>query len=116
MPSVGDMSLEVRPVTASEFPDWLRAVNTGFLRPPTVTEEEVASRLPHMDLARTQGVFDDGRCVATFRSFAQELTTVGGATVPSDAVTNVTVSPTHHAARAAHPDDGHGPGGRQGPR
>ncbi|MGW3735776.1 GNAT family N-acetyltransferase [Streptomyces sp. NPDC005148] len=89
------MSLEVRPVTASEFPDWLRAVNTGFLRPPTVTEEEVASRLPHMDLARTQGVFDDGRCVATFRSFAQELTTVGGATVPSDAVTNVTVSPTH---------------------
>ena len=55
MPSVGRMSLEVRPVTASEFPDWLRAVNTGFLRPPTVTEEEVASRLPHMDLARTQG-------------------------------------------------------------
>lgn len=48
-----------------------------------------------MDLARTQGVFDAGRCVATFRSFAQELTMVGGATVPSDAVTNVTVSPTH---------------------
>ncbi|WP_371795852.1 GNAT family N-acetyltransferase [Streptomyces sp. NBC_01718] len=89
------MSLEVRPVTASEFPDWLRAVNTGFLRPPTVTEGEVASRLPHMDLARTQGVFDAGRCVATFRSFTQELTVVGGATVPSDAVTNVTVSPTH---------------------
>lgn len=95
MPSVGRMSLEVRPVTASEFPDWLRAVNTGFLRPPTVTEGEVASRLPHMDLARTHGVFDAGRCVATFRSFAQELTMVGGATVPSDAVTNVTVSPTH---------------------
>ncbi|WP_326814618.1 GNAT family N-acetyltransferase [Streptomyces sp. NBC_01762] len=89
------MSLEVHPVTASEFPGWLRAVNTGFLRPPTVTEGEVASRLPHMDLARTQGVFDAGRCVATFRSFAQELTMVGGATVPSDAVTNVTVSPTH---------------------
>ena len=40
-------------------------------------------------------MFDAGRCVATFRSFAQELTVVGGATVPSDAVTNVTVSPTH---------------------
>lgn len=95
MPSVGHMSPEVRTVTASEFPGWLRAVNTGFLRPPTVTEGEAASRLPHMDLDRTQGVFDDGRCVASFRSFAQELTVVGGATVPSDAVTNVTVSPTH---------------------
>lgn len=89
------MSPEVRTVTASEFPSWLSAVNTGFLRPPTVTDEEVASRLPHIDLARTQGVFDDRRCVASFRSFAQELTVVGGATVPSDAVTNVTVSPTH---------------------
>ncbi|MGC5411827.1 GNAT family N-acetyltransferase, partial [Streptomyces sp. DT225] len=29
-----------------------------------------------------------------FRSFAQELTVVGGATVPTDAVTNVSVSPT----------------------
>ena len=33
--------------------------------------------------------------MATFRSFAQELTAVGGATVPADAVTNVTVSATH---------------------
>ncbi|MET7858771.1 GNAT family N-acetyltransferase [Streptomyces sp. NPDC005318] len=89
------MTLEIRSVTASEFPGWLRAVNTGFLRPPTVTDTEVASRLPHNDLSRVQGVFDDGRCVASFRSFAQELTVVGGATVPSDAVTNVTVSPTH---------------------
>ncbi|WP_406421188.1 GNAT family N-acetyltransferase [Streptomyces sp. NBC_00842] len=89
------MSPEVRTVTESEFPGWLRAVNTGFLRPPTVTEEEAASRLPHTDLSRTQGVFDDGRCVASFRSFAQELTVVGGAAVASDAVTNVTVSPTH---------------------
>ncbi|MDF6043300.1 GNAT family N-acetyltransferase [Streptomyces sp. JH14] len=89
------MTLEIRSVTASEFPGWLRAVNTGFLRPPTVTDTEVASRLPHNDLSRVQGVFDDGRCVASFRSFAQELTVVGGASVPSDAVTNVTVSPTH---------------------
>ncbi|MER7727862.1 GNAT family N-acetyltransferase [Streptomyces sp. NPDC096323] len=88
-------SLDVRPIAPSEFRDWLRAVNTGFLRAPTPSDEEVTGRLPYMDLARTQGVFDAGRCVATFRSFAQELTVVGGATVPTDAVTNVTVSPTH---------------------
>ncbi|THA59456.1 GNAT family N-acetyltransferase [Streptomyces sp. A0958] len=88
-------ALDARTVTPTEFPDWLRALNTGFLRPPTPSDEEVAGRLAYMDLSRTQGVFDAGRCVATFRSFAQELTVAGGATVPTDAITNVTVSPTH---------------------
>lgn len=90
------MSLDVRPVTASEFHDWLRAVHTGFLRSgPAVTDEEAAGRLAHVDPARTQGVFDAERCVATFRSFAQDLTVVGGATVPADAITAVTVTATH---------------------
>ncbi|MEV7107456.1 GNAT family N-acetyltransferase [Streptomyces atroolivaceus] len=91
------MSLDRRTVSEADFPDWLRAVGTGFLRsasaPPP--EEEVAVRLAHTDLSRLQGVFDAGRCVATFRSFAQELTVVGGAKVQADAVTAVTVSPTH---------------------
>ncbi|MDQ0794898.1 GNAT family N-acetyltransferase [Streptomyces sp. B1I3] len=89
------MSLDPRTVSAAEYPDWLRAVNTGFLRPSAGTDEEVALRLAHTDLSRVQGVFDAGRCVATFRSFAQELTVVGGARVPADAVTGVTVTPTH---------------------
>ncbi|MFF5725194.1 GNAT family N-acetyltransferase [[Kitasatospora] papulosa] len=91
------MSLDPRTVTAAEYPDWLRAVGTGFLRASTAVpgEEEVAVRLAHTDLARVQGVFDAGRCVATFRSFAQELTVVGGAKVRADAVTAVTVTPTH---------------------
>ncbi|WP_406343821.1 GNAT family N-acetyltransferase [Streptomyces sp. NBC_00648] len=88
-------SLDLRTVSEAEFVDWLKAVNTGFLRPPVVGERDAASRLANSDLARTQGVFDNGRCVATFRSFAQELTVVGGAAIPTSAVTNVTVSPTH---------------------
>ncbi|WP_327116240.1 GNAT family N-acetyltransferase [Streptomyces sp. NBC_01341] len=90
------MSHDPRTVTAAEYPDWLRAVGTGFLRAPSLPgEEEVAWRLARTDLARTQGVFDAGRCVATFRSFAQELTVVGGAAVRADAITAVTVTPTH---------------------
>lgn len=89
------MSVETRVITESEYPDWLRALNTGFLRPPVISDEEVASRLPHTDLARVRGAFDEGRCVATFRSFDQQLTTVGGAALPASAVSNVTVSPTH---------------------
>ncbi|MGW0465806.1 GNAT family N-acetyltransferase [Streptomyces sp. NPDC003027] len=89
------MSLEVRTVVESEYPDWLRAVHSGFLRPPVVADEEVADRLPHVDLSRVLGVFDQGRAVATFRSFTQELSTVGGGTLVADAVSAVTVAATH---------------------
>ncbi|NDZ77791.1 GNAT family N-acetyltransferase [Streptomyces sp. SID10853] len=89
------MAVDVRTVSDSEFPGWLRACRTGFLQSPAVSDEEVRSRRPHTDLARTQGAFDGGRCVATFRSFAQKITVVGGASLPSDAVSSVTVTATH---------------------
>ncbi|MFI1421873.1 GNAT family N-acetyltransferase [Streptomyces sp. NPDC020731] len=87
--------IDVRPITESEFADWQRALNTGFLREPTLSEEILDTRRAQFTPGRSVGAFDGGRCVATFRSFAQELTVVGGATVPADAVTNVTVTATH---------------------
>ncbi|MER5942119.1 GNAT family N-acetyltransferase [Streptomyces sp. NPDC001928] len=87
--------IDVRSITESDIPDWIRALNTGFLRGPEVAETEIADRASYLVPDRTLGAFDAGRCVATFRSFAQEITAVGGATVPADAISNVTVSPTH---------------------
>ncbi|WP_328426636.1 GNAT family N-acetyltransferase [Streptomyces sp. NBC_00443] len=87
--------IDVRPITEADIPDWTRALNTGFLRSPDVSETEVADRASYIVPSRTLGAFDTGRCVATFRSFAQEITAVGGAPVPADAISNVTVSPTH---------------------
>ncbi|MEV6395659.1 GNAT family N-acetyltransferase [Streptomyces sp. NPDC051907] len=89
------MSVDTRIVSEVEFPAWLRALNTGFLRTPVVGDDEVASRLAHTDMSRVRGAFEQGRCVATFRSFEQRLTAVGGASIPASAVSNVTVSPTH---------------------
>lgn len=88
---------EVRTIAASELPEWLESLKAGFLKPGRATESDVAQRAKHSDLARLQGAFDPetGRCVATFRSFAQELTVPGGAAVPSSAVSNVSVLPTH---------------------
>ncbi|WP_329218646.1 GNAT family N-acetyltransferase [Streptomyces sp. NBC_01485] len=86
---------DIRPITDAELPDWTRALNTGFLRPPTVTDQALADRRTTIADSRTSGAFDAGRCVATFRSFAQELTAVGGAPVPADAISNVAVSATH---------------------
>ncbi|MYW67847.1 GNAT family N-acetyltransferase [Streptomyces sp. SID8379] len=93
--------IDVRHITEDEFPAWCRALNTGFLRPPTVSDEDVARRRPHFDLTRVRAAFaptGEGagtRQVATFRSFAQELSLPGGGVVPADAISNVTVSPTH---------------------
>ncbi|MEU3144626.1 MULTISPECIES: GNAT family N-acetyltransferase [unclassified Streptomyces] len=88
--------IDVRLITETEFADWNRALNTGFLREPTSSEENLeARRRLCFTPGRSLGAFDGGRCVATFRSFAQELTAVGGAAVPADAITNVSVTPTH---------------------
>jgi predicted acetyltransferase len=50
---------------------------------------------PFVDLDRTWAAFDGPRLVAGLRSFANELTVPGGAQVAADAVTGVTVLPTH---------------------
>ncbi|MFD5034449.1 GNAT family N-acetyltransferase [Streptomyces sp. NPDC058405] len=92
-------SLEVRTITESEFSDWTRALDTGFLRPPVTSDQVLAYRLASTDLDRTWGAFDHGRCVATFRSLAQELTVPGGAVLSADGISNVTVSPTHRRRR-----------------
>ncbi|MFJ3642766.1 GNAT family N-acetyltransferase [Streptomyces sp. NPDC090108] len=86
---------DVRAVTEDDFEDWQRALRTGFLREPVLTAEERAAGRRQFVPGRLLGAFDGGRCVATFRSFAQEVTAVGGAFVAADAVSNVTVSPTH---------------------
>ncbi|MFF0748270.1 GNAT family N-acetyltransferase [Streptomyces sp. NPDC004267] len=89
------MSLEVRAIDESEFREWLLAKRAGFLMPPVIKDEDIADRRPHTDLNRAYGAFDRGRIVATFHSFPQRLSTVGGADLAADAVSAVTVAPTH---------------------
>ncbi|MGW6537781.1 GNAT family N-acetyltransferase [Streptomyces sp. NPDC055051] len=89
------MAVELRTVSESEFPEWLRALRTGFLNEPVVPDGLVADRLPHVDLDRTLGAVEGGRVVATFRSFRQRVSAVGGGGLTADAITQVTVAPTH---------------------
>jgi predicted acetyltransferase len=87
--------IDVRPVTEAEYPEWLRAVHAGFLREPVVSETELEARRSQFEPGRLLGAFDGDRCVATFRSFAQEVTAVGGELVAADAISAVTVTATH---------------------
>ncbi|MBN0045109.1 GNAT family N-acetyltransferase [Streptomyces actuosus] len=87
--------IDVRPIAEDEFADWQRALNTGFLLEPTLPPEILEVRRRNLASGRLLGAFDRGRCVATFRSFPQEVTAVGGTPVAADAITSVTVTPTH---------------------
>lgn len=89
------VSPEIRTLAESDVADWVRAVHTGFHLSPTASAAEAEARRPAYDLTRTQGAFDEGRCVATFRSMPRQLTVPGGAAVPASAVTNVSVTGTH---------------------
>jgi len=78
---------------------WLETVARGFLEPEPTAEtlEALRERNP---ARRMTGVFDpDGvvpeRPIATISSWTTELTVPGGATIPSRAISNVTVAPTH---------------------
>ena len=97
MPSVGLMAApEIRTLSEpDELTDWLRAVKTGFVNAADISQEEVETRRPSFELARAQGAYDGGRCVATFRTFTHQLTVPGGGTLPSCAVSTVTVTSTH---------------------
>ncbi|MFF3375539.1 GNAT family N-acetyltransferase [Streptomyces sp. NPDC002680] len=88
-------AIDIRPVSEDGLREWTRALSTGFLRSPEVSDVELEARRGQFLPGRTLGAFDGGRCVGTFRSFPQELSVGGGATVPADAISNVTVSPTH---------------------
>lgn len=85
----------MRTLTEADYPDWARANNTGFLVSTPYSADDLALRLPRLDLDRARGAFDAGRCVATYRSFAQELTVPGGQFVKSAAVSSVSVTSTH---------------------
>lgn len=90
------VGVEIREVLPEEMAEYRRAVLVGFQADPAGTEADVA----HLAEQITRpgwalGAFEDGRCVATFHSFRHEVTAVGGRAVPSNAVSRVTVTPTH---------------------
>ena len=88
------MTVEIRPVRDDELPAYFDALSTAFLDRPDV--DKVAAEVRQLwDLERTLAAFDADRLVATFRSFATELTVPGGACLPASAVSAVTVLPTH---------------------
>ncbi|MCG6497158.1 GNAT family N-acetyltransferase [Kitasatospora sp. A2-31] len=89
----GAGAVEIRAIAEDEIEPWDRALALGFLRPHV--ESAADYRRLQWEPGRLLAAVDDGRFVATFRSFDVELTVPGGAVVPANAITSVTVSATH---------------------
>lgn len=86
----------IRAVREDELEAWFQAFTTAFYiwhnADPRVMAE---ARRPTFDLDRVFGAFEGDTVVGTFRTFASELTLPGGGLVPVNAVSGVSVRPTH---------------------
>lgn len=90
------MPQTIRPITADELPAWFEAFGTAFYIWASDPHASAAARRDTMDLNRALAAFDEDKTiVGTYRSFTTRLTLPGGARVPVDAVSAVSVRPTH---------------------
>ncbi|WP_327678335.1 GNAT family N-acetyltransferase [Kitasatospora sp. NBC_00458] len=85
--------IEIRAIAEDEIGAWDRALVVGFLRPHVASAADY--RRLQWEPDRLLTAVDEGRFVATFRSFDTELTVPGGAVVTANALTAVTVTATH---------------------
>lgn len=86
-------------VDGTAFPAWLQVVARGF-QDGERSAEQIAAAQERSGYRRVTGVYDPvspvpEAPVATIASWLGELTVPGGATIPSCAISAVTVAPTH---------------------
>jgi predicted acetyltransferase len=95
----GGMSFSVRAIADDELVEWVAAMHVAFhVSRPAEDEARHRREVRGQDLSRTLAAVDEQRrIVGTYFSFTTELTLPGaGACVAADAVTAVSVLPTHH--------------------
>jgi predicted acetyltransferase len=83
----------IRVIGEEDVPEWGKALRLGFMEPPG--DGDVEFRREQFTPGRSIGAFHGARCVGTFRSTERELTVPGGASLATDAITNVSVAATH---------------------
>jgi predicted acetyltransferase len=89
------MAQTIRTIKPEELPAWFEASGSAFYIWANDPHAAAAARRDTIDIDRVVGAFDDDLIVGTFRSFGSQLTLPGGARIPVNAVSAVTVRPTH---------------------
>jgi predicted acetyltransferase len=96
LPAALPRGLDLRAVDpdAPETASWLDLVATVFKDSRPITPERIEARRPVWRQQRLTGVFDGPRAVGSYRSWDLDLTVPGGQ-LRADAISSVTVAPTH---------------------
>lgn len=89
------MTIDVRSIRPDELEAYLDANATAFHERPKDLPAIAAALRPNWDLSRSYAAIDGSNVVATFRSFATELTVPGGGLLQASAIAGVGVVPTH---------------------
>jgi predicted acetyltransferase len=89
------MPTTLRPIRPDELEAWFTAFASAFYIWSNDPAGQAEARRASMDFERAMAAFDGDTIVGTFRSFPTLLTLPGGARVPTNAVTSVSVRPTH---------------------
>jgi predicted acetyltransferase len=91
------VAADIRHPVPDDADSLIRCMNTGFLNPARLDAPMSRFWLDTMkpDLDRTWAAYDRGEVVGTLRSIPFTLTVPGGADLPADGVTMVTVAATH---------------------
>lgn len=87
------MSYTIRPITAAEYPAYVRTVEAPFGNQPSAEDLDIWR--PMHELDRSLAVFDAGQIVASTDALSLELTLPGLTRIPAPGVTRVGVLPTH---------------------
>ena len=90
------MPIEIRPIVADELEAWIDVMHVAFHANGPVAAAAAWRREVGIAYERTLAALDDGHIVGTYETYAAELTLPGNACVRTDAITSVTVLPTHH--------------------
>jgi predicted acetyltransferase len=89
------MAQTIRTIKPEELPAWFEASSSAFYIWAQDPHATALARRDTIEIDRVVGAFEDDLIVGTFRSFGSQLTLPGGARVPVNAVSAVTVRPTH---------------------
>jgi len=91
------VSLSVRAIAPDELAEWVGVTFVAFhnTRSPDSMVAYIRERLGD-DTSRCLATVDGARLVGTYESFTAQLTLPGGDCIPANAVSAVSVLPTHH--------------------
>ncbi|NUP48814.1 MAG: GNAT family N-acetyltransferase [Catenulispora sp.] len=92
------MAIEIKVVAESGIEDYSDAIDMGFYHPQNRGKRGARRRewfAEDLAAGRFIAAYDGGRVVGTFGNAANRVTVPGGASVPTAAVTAVTVTQTH---------------------